>query len=115
MFKLCFYVPETHLEAVKAAAFAAGAGKIGDYDNCAWQVEGGGQFRPLPGSEPFIGHEGAVETVVEYKVEMVCDAKSIKAAVEQMIVAHPYEEPAWNVVACLNVLAGSLPGELPKL
>lgn len=114
MFKLCFYVPETHLESVKAAAFAAGAGRIGAYDSCCWQVKGQGQFRPLAGSTPFVGSEGAVEAVAEYKVEMVCDAKSVKAAVEQMIAAHPYEEPAWDVVACLNILAGDLPNDLPE-
>ena len=98
MFKLCFYVPESHLEEVKAAAFAAGAGKIGDYDSCCWQVAGQGQFRPLAGSDPFIGSEGAIETVPEYKVEMVCDKAHIQQAVDAMRAAHPYEEPAWDVV-----------------
>jgi len=98
MYKLCFYVPESHAEEVKAAAFAAGAGRIGDYDSCCWQVLGQGQFRPLEGSQPYIGQTGAVETVPEFRVEMVCEAQFIKAAVAAMIAAHPYEEPAWDVV-----------------
>ncbi|MGI9286142.1 MAG: NGG1p interacting factor NIF3, partial [Pseudomonadales bacterium] len=55
MFKLCFYVPGENLEAVKSAVFAAGAGRVGDYENCCWQVLGEGQFRPLEGSQPHIG------------------------------------------------------------
>ena len=98
MYKLCFYVPQSHLEAVKQAAFDAGAGRIGDYDSCCWQVEGTGQFRPLAGSDPFLGRQGEIEQVPEYRVEMVCDRDHIKAAVAAMIAAHPYEEPAWDVL-----------------
>jgi hypothetical protein len=98
MYKLCFYVPEPQLEAVKAAVFAAGAGRIGDYDSCCWQVAGEGQFRPLDGSKPFIGQQGKVERVAEYRVEMVCEASCIKAVVAALVDAHPYEEPAWDIV-----------------
>ncbi len=106
MYKLCFYVPESHLEAVKSAVFAAGAGRIGDYDNCCWQVLGRGQFRPLPGSEPYLGHHGEVQRVNEYRVEMVCAAPHIKSAVMAMKSAHPYEEPAWDVIALVTELPG---------
>lgn len=106
MYKLCFYVPESHLEAVKTAVFAAGAGSIGDYDSCCWQVAGQGQFRPLAGSDPFIGAAGAVETVAEYRVEMVCAQAHIRAAVQAMRDAHPYEEPAWDVVAVVTDISG---------
>ena len=97
MYKLCFYIPESHLEAVKAAVFATGAGTIGDYGHCCWQVLGQGQFKPLPGSQPFIGDEGKLETVAEYKVEMVCGDDTIKAAVTALKASHPYEEPAYDV------------------
>ena len=96
MYKLCVYIPETHLEAVKQALFAAGAGRIGDYDSCCWQTLGQGQFRPLAGSQPFIGQQGAVETVPEYKVELVCEDALIAAAIAAMKLAHPYEEPAYD-------------------
>lgn len=99
MYQLCFYVPETHLEAVKSAVFAAGAGRIGDYDSCCWQVSGHGQFRPLAGSAPFLGSEGVVEHVAEYRVEMVCENSLIKTVVAALLSSHPYEEPAWHVVA----------------
>ena len=97
MYKLSFYVPESHAEVVKHACFDAGAGRIGDYDSCAWQVLGQGQFRPLPGSSPFIGEHDQLQYVAEYKVEMVCEASSIRAVVQALIDAHPYEEPAYDV------------------
>lgn len=97
MYALNFYVPITHVDAVKQAIFAAGAGRIGNYDNCAWQVLGAGQFRPLSGSNPFLGKTDQVETVAEYKVEVVCEDASIGAVVDALKAAHPYEEPAYQV------------------
>lgn len=97
MYKLCFYVPESHLDTVKTAVFRAGAGRIGDYDHCCWQVLGQGQFRPLDGANPTIGEVGAVETVPEYRVELVCADAWIAEAVRALKEAHPYEEPAYDV------------------
>lgn len=97
MFKLCVYIPETHLESVKTALFAAGAGKIGDYDSCCWQVKGQGQFRPLQGSQPFIGQQGSIEVVDEYKVEMVVEDALMGAVIAALKQSHPYEEPAYDV------------------
>ena len=97
MYKLCFYVPEKNLEAVKSAVFAAGAGRIGDYDRCCWQTLGEGQFRPLQGSTPHIGELGRVEQVAEYKVEMVCADAFIAAALIALKTEHPYEEVALDV------------------
>ena len=96
MRKLEFYVPKDHAETVKEAVFAAGAGKIGDYDKCCWCAEGTGQFRPLEGSDPFIGSKDEVERVPEVKVEMVCDDDAIDAVVEALKKAHPYETPAYQ-------------------
>ena len=97
MFKLCYFVPESHLEITKQAVFRAGAGKIGDYDQCAWQCKGQGQFRPLEGSDPFLGQKGELEVVTEYKVELVCEEAKIQGAIEALKQAHPYEEPAYEV------------------
>ena len=97
MHKLVFYVPESHLEKVKEAVFAAGAGKIGEYDHCCWQVLGRGQFRPLAGSQPYLGELGKVEVLDEYRVEVVCEDKFISSVVQAMKVEHPYEEPAYDV------------------
>lgn len=104
MYKLCFFVPESHLEPVKSALFALGAGKIGHYDCCAWQVAGQGQFRALEGSVPFIGQHGVVASVDEYRVEMVVSDELIASVVETLVEVHPYEVPAyeyWPVNASL--------------
>ncbi len=97
MYKLVFFVPVDHAETVKEAVFNAGAGRIGDYGCCCWQVLGSGQFKPLEGSDPYIGSQGKLEVVEEYRVEMVCDDRRIKEAVHALKRAHPYEEPAYDV------------------
>lgn len=98
MFKIVVFVPGSHLEAVKEALFAAGAGRIGNYDRCAWQVQGQGQFRPLPGSAPHLGEQGRLEVVDEYRVELVCPAAQLAAAVAALKASHPYETPAYDVL-----------------
>ncbi len=97
MYKMCYFVPESHLEITKAALFESGAGRIGDYDCCAWQCRGQGQFRPLEGSNPFLGQAGEVEQVDEFRVELVCRDELIQAAVQALKESHPYEEPAYEV------------------
>lgn len=101
MYKIVFYVPESHLQSVKQSIFAAGAGRIGDYDQCCWQVLGQGQFRPRAGAQPFIGkvstEQDAAEEVREYRVELVCEDSNIKQAIIALKQAHPYEEPAFDV------------------
>lgn len=97
MYKMCYFVPESHLEQTKQALFAAGAGRIGDYDSCAWQCRGQGQFRPLEGSDPYLGSKGEVEVVDEFKVELVCEDRVIHEALAALKQAHPYEEPAYEI------------------
>ncbi|WP_373001790.1 NGG1p interacting factor NIF3 [Marinobacter sp.] len=97
MYKMCYFVPETHVEQTKKALFDAGAGRIGDYDSCAWQCLGRGQFRPLQGSDPFLGKAGEIEVVDEYKVELVCTDELIQDALAALKRAHPYEEPAYEI------------------
>lgn len=98
MYKLTVYIPEPYLESVKAALFAAGAGRYAAYDRCCWQVLGRGQFRPLTGSHPFIGKTGVEEQVSEYRVEMICADEMVCAATAALRSAHPYEEPAFDFV-----------------
>lgn len=103
MFKLCFYVPQSHLDIVKQAVFSAGAGRIGNYDHCCWQVAGQGQFRPLDGSNPAIGQLQQLETLVEYRVETICEETCIHDVVAALKTAHPYEEPAYDVVQLVEI------------
>lgn len=95
--KLVVFVPKTHLEEVKEAMFAAGAGRIGNYEACAWECPGSGQFRPLAGSNPAIGSEAKLERVAEYRVEMVCAVDLVPEVLRSLKRAHPYEEPAYDV------------------
>jgi len=97
MYKLCVFIPEDHLDLVKNAMFEVGAGKIGNYDHCCWQTLGQGQFMPLENSHPHIGKRGQIEVVNEYKVELVLENTHIHAVVAAMKLAHPYEEPAFDV------------------
>lgn len=103
MLKICVYIPASHLEAVKQAMFTAGAGRIGHYDCCAWQVLGRGQFRPLAGSAPALGQLGQLEVVDEYQVEMVLADEFLKPVLAALKKAHPYEEPAFGVFEMLDV------------
>lgn len=98
LLKIEFYVPEEQLQEVKDALFAAGAGKVGDYDACAWQTLGQGQYRPGAGSDPFRGEQGKIETLPEYKVEIVCTEDVIAAVIAALKSAHPYEEVAYSVL-----------------
>ncbi|WP_326500309.1 NGG1p interacting factor NIF3 [Methylomicrobium sp. Wu6] len=102
MYQLCFYVPESHLEAVKAALFAQGAGHYEAYDRCCWQVRGEGQFRPLAGSRPHVGESDRLERLAEYKVEMICRNEVIQAVVQTLLAVHPYEEPAYHFYKILT-------------
>ena len=78
--------------------FEAGAGRVGNYDCCAWQTRGEGQFRPLDGSTPFLGNQGQIETVIEYKLELVCEEPCLKAVIAALKRAHPYEEVAYTTI-----------------
>ena len=102
MYKIEFYVPQDHLDPVKSAIFETGAGKIGNYEHCCWQVEGTGQFRPSNNSDPFIGIEGELEVLKEWKVELVCKENIIVEVIKALIRTHPYEEPAYNIVKVMD-------------
>lgn len=98
MLKISFFVPINYAEKVKSAVFLTGAGQQGTYDSCSWETLGVGQFRPLSGSNPFLGKEGRIEKVEELKVEMVCEYEYIDAAIKALKKAHPYETPAYEVI-----------------
>ncbi|QCU90422.1 NGG1p interacting factor NIF3 [Thiomicrorhabdus sediminis] len=102
LYKLTVFIPETHLEQVKQAMFAAGGGVIGNYDNCSWQVKGQGQFRALPGSSAFIGELNELAVVDEYRVELVVEKSRIKAVIAALKSAHPYETPAFDVLEVIS-------------
>ncbi len=103
MYMLVFHVPEDHLESVKQAVFAAGAGSLNGYEQCCWQVLGTGQFVPAEGANPFLGSIGSKELVSEYRVETTVDEQHLKRVVEALISAHPYEVPSYHIIPVLTL------------
>lgn len=97
MYKLIFFVPLSHSEAVKEAIFATGAGQLGNYAKCAFETQGTGQFLPLAGANPALGEVNQLEKVAELKVELLCTADVVSAAVQALKASHPYEEVAYEV------------------
>lgn len=102
-FKLVVYVPEKHMESLKTALFEAGAGRQGAYDRCCWQTLGQGQFRPLEGSDPYIGQKGRVESVPEWRLELLVEEALAADVKKALIAAHPYEEPAYEFLPVADI------------
>src|SRR5690606_11909047 len=95
--KLVDYDPRTHIEEVRQALFDAGAGAIGDYDQCSYNTAGYGTFRPLDGANPAIGQVGEQERVEETKIEVIYAAQDERKLVVLMPVAYQYEEVAHQI------------------
>lgn len=98
LYHLFVYVPITASEKIKTALFNAGAGRYNNYDQCSWESNGLGQFRPLEKSNPFLGSLDTVEKVEEIKIEMICECDKIKDVLKRLKEVHPYEEPAYGVI-----------------
>ncbi len=103
MLKLIYYVPESHLESTKQAIFTAGAGGMGNYEQCAWQVLGIGQFKPVKGANPFIGELNELEQVPEWRVETIVPEDKASSVAKALKASHPYEEPAFEFIQLLSV------------
>ncbi|MGY2874434.1 dinuclear metal center YbgI/SA1388 family protein [Marmoricola sp. URHA0025 HA25] len=96
--KLVVFVPVGDADKVRDAITEAGAGAIGDYDSCTFTSTGEGRFRPLAGADPAIGSVGELATVEEVRIESILDRRNRSRVVAAMVAAHPYEEPAYDVV-----------------
>ena len=103
MLKLIYYVPESHLESTKLAVFEAGAGGIGNYEHCAWQVLGTGQFKPVKGANPFIGGVGELEQLEEWRVETIVPEDQASKVARALNASPPYEEPAFEFIQMVDV------------
>lgn len=97
--KWVVYVPAADAPAVRDAMFAAGGGQLGDYSHCSWSVTGTGQFLPHDGAAPAIGQVGTVEQVSEDRIEVIAPSPLRAAALAALRSAHPYEEPAFDIIA----------------
>jgi hypothetical protein len=95
--KLVVFVPPDALDAVRDAVFAAGAGRIGDYERCSWYTAGTGTFFAGGGTDPTVGERGREERVPEFRLETVYLAEREAEVVAALREAHPYEEPAFDL------------------
>ena len=119
--KLVTFVPTAYVEAVRAALFQAGAGRIGNYDECSFGAEGAGTFRPGQGTDAFVGKVGERHTEAEIRLETIFPVERQRAVVASLLAAHPYEEVAYDVIALANDhpgigagAIGSLPAPVPE-
>ncbi|MUT66692.1 Nif3-like dinuclear metal center hexameric protein [Paenibacillus sp. NEAU-GSW1] len=99
LYKLVVFVPESHHEAVRAAILNAGAGSIGNYSHCSFNIEGFGTFVPGEGTTPFIGEQGKMERAQEIRIETVVPHSVHRRVIQAMLKAHPYEEVAYDLFA----------------
>jgi hypothetical protein len=100
--KLVWFVPEGALDATRDAVFDAGGGRIGDYERCSWYASGTGTFFGGEGTSPALGESGREERVAELRVETVVPEARIRDAIVALKLAHPYEEPAYDVYPLLD-------------
>lgn len=97
LLKLVVFVPKESLDTVRDAVGKAGAGWIGNYSDCSFTTEGIGTFKPQEGTNPYIGTQGNLEKVEEYRIETVASEKNIDRIVSAMKSVHPYEEVAYDI------------------
>ena len=115
--KLVTYVPDLHSYRVRKALFDAGAGHIGNYDECSFNIQGNGTFRANQVAQPFVGAKGEFHTEKETKIEVIVPSFNIGRVVDALIAAHPYEEPAYDIYPLnnkLNRVGLGVIGELPE-
>lgn len=101
LLKLAVFVPLSHQEALLDALLPF-SGMPGNYSECSFRVSGLGTFRPLDGANPFIGEVGTRETVEECRLEIVIRKSELQQALKVLRRAHPYEEPAFDLVPLEN-------------
>jgi dinuclear metal center YbgI/SA1388 family protein len=118
--RLVAFVPPEAVDSVSKALFAIGAGTIGRYRGCSFRSAGLGTFLPGDGSSPVVGRIGRHEQVDEVRLEMLLQPGGAAAAVAALLAAHPYEEPAFDLIdsasnAGLIGRVGTYPGDLDDL
>jgi dinuclear metal center YbgI/SA1388 family protein len=114
--KLVFFVPLSHAEKVRTRVFETGAGHIGNYDQCSFNIHGEGTFRGSENTNPFVGTRGKFHTEKEVRVETIYPVYMEHAVIKAMLDEHPYEEVAYDIYPLANLYtrAGSgMTGELP--
>jgi hypothetical protein len=96
-YKIAVFVPIKNVNAIASALAEAGAGVIGNYTHCSFRIAGKGTFKGNQLSNPSEGKKEEFETVDEIRLEMLCDKQLLDSAIDKMLDAHPYEEPAYEI------------------
>lgn len=102
LYKLVVFIPSDSLEKVSSALFSAGAGKIGDYEECHFYASGTGTFKPVNDANPTSGKLNEVSKVEEFKAEYLVSSHRLQSVIKAMHAAHPYEEVAHDIIALAN-------------
>ena len=103
LLKIVVFVPHSHTELVKEAMYSAGAGTIGKYDHCSFNIEGKGTFRASEGSNPWSGNIGEDHAENELRVEMILPDYKLDSVIESILKSHPYEEVAYDIYRLENL------------
>lgn len=117
LLKLVTFVPQAHVEKVRNTLFEAGAGQIGEYDSCSFNLEGIGTFRASETSNPFVGEKNKLHAEPETRVEVILPKYLKSKVVTALLQAHPYEEPAYDIFPLANtwnVVGAGMIGELEQ-
>ena len=121
LLKLVTFVPESHVEYVRNALFNAGAGNIGNYDSCSFNLHGEGTFRANESANPFVGNAGKLHSEKEVRIETVLPGFKQADVLRALLSVHPYEEPAYDFYPLKNDWAqvgsgvvGVLPEPIPE-
>ncbi len=117
--KIATYVPHAQADAVRTAMLEAGAGHIGNYSHCSYNVEGQGTFKASEGTNPFVGKVGELHFENETRIETIAPRHLLSHVIRAMLAAHPYEEPAFDIfpldnqwTTCGYGIVGNLPEPL---
>jgi hypothetical protein len=115
LLKLAVFVPLDHVDSVRQAMAAAGAGRLGDYAECSFNSPGTGTYRPLPGAQPYAGAVGELARAEELRLEMLVPRRTLPAVLSAMFAAHPYEEVAYDLYPLENPFPGAGDGRIGRL
>ena len=114
--KLITYAPKLHATQVRSALFEAGAGSIGNYDSCSYNVEGFGTFKANINAKPFVGEANVLHSEAEIRIEVILPIHLQEFVINALLKSHPYEMPAYDIVMLENIdkrLGAGIVGDLP--
>lgn len=117
LYKVVVYVPQSHAQTVRNAMFAVGAGQVGNYDSCSFNVNGNGTFKANEGANPFVGSVGKMHTEAETRIETILPYNICNKVIAAAKAVHPYEEMAYDIFKLQNEwqqCGFGIVGNLPK-